>query len=217
MEVKSTETQIEKALTIKWDMRNSSLKPQQDRFIERMAGFLAENPGATISVSPQQYTVKEKEYIMLYEAKKKYFLAANHKNAQSFTDEDAENVDKMSAKDPQFIKYLNIQTDDSMLFTVQDKCSRLIGADFIDNKYRQLNNERQSAFMSFFVKEDLEKRIQFTANQNVLPFNGFSFYKIGYKGEFPESLMSAYRKMNELNNEAPRKIFKKERRKYKTA
>jgi hypothetical protein len=154
---------------------------------------------------------------MLYEAKKKYFLAANHKNALSFSDEDAEKVDKMSAKDPQFIKYLNIQTDDSMLFTVQDKCNRLVGGVVIDNKYRQLNADRQNAFMSFFVKEDLEKKVQFTASQAVLPYNGFSFYKISYKGEFPESLMSAYRKMNELNNEAPRKIFKTERKKYKTA
>ncbi len=41
----------------------------------------------------------------------------------------------------------------------------------------------------------------------------FHIYKIDYKGEFPESLIKAYQKMNELNDEAPRKKFKQERKK----
>jgi hypothetical protein len=30
-----------------------------------------------------------------------------------------------------------------------------------------------------------------------VPYNGFSFYKIVYKGEIPESLKKAYSQMNE--------------------
>jgi hypothetical protein len=55
------------------------------------------------------------------------------------------------------------------------------------------------------------------AGENTIPYNGFSFYKITYKGDVPESLTKAYRKMNELNDEAPRKIFKKERKQNKAA
>ena len=33
------------------------------------------------------------------------------------------------------------------------------------------------------------------------------------KGEYPESLIKAYQKMNELNEKAPRKKFKEERKK----
>jgi len=45
-----------------------------------------------------------------------------------------------------------------------------------------------------------------------LPFNGYSVYKIAYKGEFPAPLLKAYQKMNELNNEDPRKEYKKDRK-----
>jgi len=217
MEVKSVETEIEKSLTMKWEMRHSSLRPVQEKFIKRMADFLVKNPDASITVSPQQYAVKEKEYILFYEAKKKYFMAVNHRNAQTFSKDDSAKVDKMSAKDAQFIKYLNRQTNDSMLYTIQGKCARLIGGNLIDNKFRQLNKERENIFIAFFKDRGVEKRVKISSGESVIPYNGFSFYKIDYKGDYPEALIKAYRNINELNNEAPRKIFKKLRDKIKGA
>ncbi len=215
MEVKSTETEIEKSLTLKWEIRGSSLTKQQENFIERMADFLHKNPGASITVSPQQFTTKEKEYILLYEAKKKYFMTTESKDEKYFSHEDAETVDNMSIKDEKFVKYLNRQTSDSMLFTTQDKCSRLLGATFVEAKYNQLNREREAVFISFFKDRNVEKRVKISANQSVIPYNGFSFYKMQYKGEFPEALMKAYHRMNELNDKAPRNLFQKQRKKYK--
>ena len=215
MEVKSTETEIEKSLTLKWEIRGSSLTRQQENFIERMADFLHKNPEATITVSPQQFSVKEKEYIMLYEAKKKYFMTTESKDEKYFSREDAEKVDNMSIKDEKFVKYLNRQTSDSMLFTTQDKCNRLLGATFVEAKYNQLNKEREAVFISFFKDRNVEKRVKISANQSVIPYNGFSFYKMQYKGEFPEALMKAYQRMNELNDKAPRNLFLKQRTKYK--
>jgi len=215
MEVKSTETEIEKSLTLKWEIRGSSLTRQQENFIERMADFLHKNPEATITVSPQQFSVKEKEYIMLYEAKKKYFMTTESKDEKYFSREDAEKVDNMSIKDEEFVKYLNRQTADSMLFTTQDKCNRLLGATFVEAKYNQLNREREAVFISFFKDRNVEKRVKISANQSVIPYNGFSFYKMQYKGEFPEALMKAYQRMNELNDKAPRNLFRKQRTKYK--
>jgi len=216
MEVKITETEIEKSLTLKWEMRSSTLTRQQEKFTERMAKFLIENPGATITVSPQLYTVKEKENILLFEAKKKYFMTTKSKNETYFSREDAETVDKMSTKDKKFESYLNKQTADSMLFTVQDKCNRLLGETFVNTKYRQLNKERETAFLAYFKDKKAENRIKISADQTVIPYNGFSFYKIIYKGEFPESILDAYRKMNELNDRSPRNLFQKERRKNKS-
>ena len=57
----------------------------------------------------------------------------------------------------------------------------------------------------------MDNRVKILKGEQVVPYNGFSFYKIEYKGEFPESLIKAYHNMNELNNEAPRKKFKQER------
>jgi hypothetical protein len=215
MEVKNTETEIEKSLTMKWEMRGSSLTKKQEKFVEQMAVFLVENPDATIAVSPQLYTVKEKEYILIYEAKKKYFMTTESKEETYFSREDAETVEKMSVKNEKFVSYLNKQTADSMLFTVQDKCSRFLGGTIVDTKFNQLNRERESAFISYFKDANVENRITISADQNVIPYNGFSFYKIEYKGEFPEKLVDAYLKMNELNDKAPRNLFKKERRKFR--
>jgi hypothetical protein len=134
-----------------------------------------------------------------------------------FSREDAAMVEKMSIKDEKFVSYLNRHTADSMLFTTQDKCSRLLGGKIVEDRYYELNQDRETAFLAYFKEKNVEKRIKISADQNVIPYNGFSFYKMQYKGEFPEYLMKAYKKMNDLNDKAPRNLFQKERKKYKSA
>ena len=102
-----------------------------------------------------------------------------------------------------------------MLFTIQDKCNRFVGSAIVNAKFKQLNKEREDAFMFYFKKKDVDDHVKIYTGENIIPYNGFSFYKIEYKGEFPESLIKAYQKMNELNDEAPRKEFKKDRKKKK--
>jgi len=213
IQVKSIEAEIEKSLSLKWEMRHSSLMPDQEKFIERMADFLAKNADAVITIIPQLYAKKEKEYIIYFEAKKKYFLVINNKKANSFTRKDSAWVDKLSIRDASFTRYLNKHIDDSLVFTIQERCSRFIGVSAIDSKFNQLNKERANAFMNYFRKRDVAKQIKFAKGSLVIPYNGFSFYKIEYKGAYPEKLMKAYRKMNQLNTKAPRKKFSKEREK----
>jgi hypothetical protein len=191
-------------------MRQSSISPKQEKFIKRMSDFLAEYPAASITVYPQQYAIKEKEYILFFEAKKKYFLLLKD-DAKLLTKEDSEKVCKMSVKDSLFVHYLNRQIKDSMLFTIQDKCMELIHSDIVHAKFKQLNIERENAFLSFFKEDAVENRIKFSDPENTIPYNGFSFYKIEYKGVYPASLIKAYQELNELNDETPREKFKKER------
>ena len=212
IKVKNTETEIEQSLTLTWSMKYSSLLPIQEKFIEKIVNFLDKNQEAHIAVYPQQFAEKEKEYILFYEAKKKYFLAINNKNTQSFSKEDEETVNKMSVKDSSFIRYLNKRVKDPTIFNIQEKCAKLIGSAIINAKYKLLNNERATLFMSYFKEKGLEKRVKIYAGQNVIPYNGFSFYKIAYKGELPKSLMKAYQQMNELNDKSPREKFKKDRK-----
>ena len=216
LQVKNIETEIEKSLTVKWEMRFSSLRPVQERFIEKMADFLVKHPDAAITVYPKQYALKEKEYILFFEAKKKHYLMTHHKSAGSFGKEDSVEVDKMSIKNPLFGKFLDKQLKDSMLFTIQAKCTRFIGSALVNAKFEQLNKERANAFMTEFRKRGVEKQVKITKGEHVIPYNGFSFYQIEYKGEFPEALRRAYRKMNDLNEEAPRKKFEKERKNNKS-
>ncbi len=213
MEVKTIETELEKSLALKWEMRLSSLGSIQEKFIKNMVLFLEKNPDAMITVSPNYYDIKEKEYILFYEAKKKYFSSINNLKNTSLNFKDSMKVDKMSIKDPLFIKYLDSKIKDTLLFTIQEKCGSIIDQNIINTKYNQLNKERIGVFMAYFKESDLEKRVKILPGENIIPYNGFTFYRIDYKGEFPESLIKAYRKMNKLNNASPRKKYKEERTK----
>jgi hypothetical protein len=95
--VKNTETEIEKSITLNWATMHAKLLPVQEKFIGDMTDFILKNPDASISIYPQQYANREKEYILFFEAKKKYYMAMNKKDAGSFSAEDSAKVDKMSA------------------------------------------------------------------------------------------------------------------------
>ncbi len=180
-----------------------------------MVSFLEKNPEASIGVYPQSYGLKEKEYILFFEAKKKYFLNTQNKDAQSFSKKDSLKVNKMSVKDTLFTLYLNKQSNGSKTFTVQDKCLKIVSTTTINTHLNQLNEERAKAFMDYFKESEIANRIKMYEAKDVVPYNGFSFYKIDYNDKLPQSLIDAYHQMKELNNEAPRKKFKDERKKTK--
>ncbi len=210
LQIKNTETEIEKSLTLKWNMRQNSLQGNQEKFIEKIVTFLKQNKESFINIYPQQYEVKEKEYILFFEAKKKYFLSINKLNAQTLSEDDSIKIDKMSVKDSSFVRYLDKRFKKNTVFTLQEKCAKFINSATINTKFAQLNKARVSAFMLYFKNAGLEKRVNIYPGKNVIPYNGFSYFKIEYKGEFPKKLIKAYQKMNKLNDKAPRKKFKKE-------
>jgi hypothetical protein len=211
--VKNAEAEIERSLTLKWQMRQNELLSDQEEFINKMVDFLIKNPDASIAVYPIEYAEKEKEYIGFFEAKKKYFLRSEDNKAHFFSEYDSIMVDKMSVKDSLFVHYLNKHNDDTLLFTIQDKCSVFIGSARINFRFKELNDSREDAFMLPFRENAVENRVKIQAGETSIPYNGFSFYKITYKGDFPESLIKANRKMNELNDKSPRKKYKRDRKK----
>jgi hypothetical protein len=192
-----TGNEIEKSLALEWNMRQTSLLPDQKFFLNEMADFLLNNPDATIDVHPVQYVEKEKEYILFFEAKKKYFQSFKYNNALFLSEDDSLKVDKMSAKDSLFVNYLSNQVPDTMMFTIQEKCNNLIGSAIIDVRFKQLIKEREDAFMSLFKEKNVESRVKIYSGENNIPYNGFSFYNIIYNGKLPESLIKAYHQMNE--------------------
>jgi len=213
--VKNTENDIEKALTFKWEIRQSSPDANQLKFINEMAEFLSLNKTASIIVQPQIFVQKEKETIELFDARKMYFMTFKHKDQSEFTKNDSIYVDRMSVKDHKFNIYLNKHTKSRLVFTTQEKCALLIGSKRIKIKLNQLTINRKNTFIQPFIKKGVMKQIKFTPSKTVIPFNGYSFYKIIYQGEIPEILSTAYNKMNGLNNESPRKAYKKDRLKVR--
>ena len=205
--VKSAENEIENALTLKWDMRQRSLRPKQKRFVEKTARFLEKNTEASITVYPRQYALKEKEYILFFEAKKKYFLLTHSKSAKAFTKEDSVEVDKMSIKDPSLLHVLKVGVPDTVMFTIQEKCNNFVGSNKVDAQYEQLVREREKEFRSFFVENGTEKQVNMHPHEDSVPYNGFSYFKISYQGDVPKSLRKAYEEMHDFNDETPRNKY----------
>ncbi|MBK9671651.1 MAG: DUF748 domain-containing protein [Bacteroidetes bacterium] len=208
IQVRNIEKEIEKSLAFNWEMITSKMNSNQLHFLQRLAEFLKDNPDASLSITPQNYTLKEKEYLLLYEAKKKYYRSKIATNTKTYTETDSNMVAKMSIKDPQFVNYLNHQIKDSLLFTIQDKCAGFVSVVELDQYYAQLQETRKKAFLSVFSSIGVSSQINFMSGKTVIPYNGFSFYQIDYTSEFPESLLKAYRELNVLNNASPRKKFK---------
>jgi hypothetical protein len=209
--LESVENNIEKSLNLKWEIGQKFLFPDQVKFVNKMVDFLKNNPEASISVYPIEYEEREKENIQFFEAKKKYFLARKGKNDKALHIEDSLKINEMSIKDSLFNKFLDKSLNDSMLFTIQEKCQKLIGSDLVNKRFRQLNRERENAFRLYFAERGVEKSLKIHEEETDIPYDGFSFYKIVYAGELPGALIRAYEHMNTFNNSAPRKLFKKER------
>ena len=216
-EVKNIETEIEKALTVKWRMRQHSLRPHQEKFVKKISGFLKDNPKASITVHPIEYAVKEKEYILFFEAKKKHFLLTHHKSAKDFTERDSLEVDKMSVKDRALVKYVSRKLSDTVMFTLQEKCINFVGSDIVNARFKKLVNDRENSFRHFFVKNGTNDRVKMYASESNVPYNGFSYFKLDYQGEIPKALHKAYEKMNDLNDETPRKKYLEQRKKEAAA
>lgn len=206
-EVRNTENKVEKSLTLKWIMRTAKLLPNQERFIERISKFLEENPEASITVNPMLYAAKEREYILLYEAKKKYYLDKNNKQNGKLEEEDSLKIEKMSVKDSAFLKYLTAYVKDTSLFTIQEKCRVYLGEKLVQQKYRSLIDQREKEFLKYFKENNTDSQIKILNADNTVPYNGFSYYKISYKGDIPEDLMEAYQKLEEFNEENPRRRY----------
>src|SRR6185312_12862112 len=209
--IKEQENTIYKSLNVKWPTRESAITGSQQKFINKLVYFLEKNPTESVVITPQQYEDKEKEYILFFEAKKKYFLAINNRKTAELSEDDSEYVDGMSVKDTLFVTYLNKRLRNSLIFTIQGKCGNLIPQEIVDAKFNKLNQARKANFLSSFKEKGIDSRVVFSPAQNDIPYNGFSYFKITYKGDFPDYLIKAYKRMEELNSRFPRDKYKKER------
>ena len=192
-------------------MRQRFLQPKQKRFVEKTANFLEKNTEASITVYPKQYALKEKEYILFFEAKKKYFLLTHGKDARAFTKKDSLEVDKMSIKDPSFVHVLKRGIPDTVMFTIQEKCNNFVGSTKVNAQYELLVKEREKEFRSLFIKNGTEKQVKMHPHEDSVPYNGFSYFKINYQGDLPKSLRKAYEEMHELNSETPRNKYSRKK------
>ncbi len=106
LKVKNIEKEIEKSLSLRWEMRGSTLNVSQKKFIKKTGVYLLKNPEASIEVSPHQYALKEKEYILFFETKKKYYMSMPGNNHKTVDADALEKIEQMSVKDSSFYPVL---------------------------------------------------------------------------------------------------------------
>lgn len=217
MVVKSTEKELEKSFVLNWPTNKNSFEEADEEFVHELIDYFKENPQVSITAYSATYTAKEKEYILFYEAKKKYFLRSRNKKESQYTEEDSLEVSKMSAKDSLFVKYIEKQINDPMLFTIQQKCNAFVGSSIVDKKYKSLVKQRENKFEAYFKDSGTRDRIKILAPRSEVPYNGFSYFKINYKDALPGSLIKAYDRMDKLNENIPRKKYREQRREIRKA
>ena len=212
-EIKNVENEIEASFALKWEIRKNELESNQKKFTQKLSNYLINHPEMKISITPILYDEKEKEHLLFFEAKKMYYLSKHKIKLESLSNDDSVSIDRIYIKDSLFVHYLNTLNGNKMLHTVQDKCANLVGLNRINSLYNKLAIERKNTFMLYFKKEGIESKVIFKPTQHKIPYNGFSFYKIDYKSQWPEELKKAYERIIDLNNKSPRDKFKRERSK----
>jgi len=213
VEIKQVEDEIENSIAVKWEMNQRSLTDHQRKFVKDIAGFLKDNPSASLVVYPIEYETKEKEHILLYETKKKYYLIAHHKSVKDFTEKDSLEVRKMSAKDHAMLKYISRNLSDTVMFTLQEKCVNFVGNAVVNKSFTKLINERKASFRNVFVENGTERQVKMNTSKSSIPYNGFSYFNLEYPNGINNKLRRAYEKMLDLDDEAPRKKYLNERKK----
>lgn len=209
--IRNVENKIERTIGFNWERGTAFLLEDQEAFVEDLADFLLDYPNASIKVFPVMDEAKEKEHILLYEARKKYFLS--RKSTKQFSENDSLEVVRMDPKDANFIKYLRNNTKDNLVYTTQELCQRLIGAKLVEEQYNRLLVQREKVFLDYFRQNQVEKRVQVQKTEARVPFNGFSFYRVSYNGAIPPDLKEAFEELREFDNQKPRKKFQELRRK----
>lgn len=217
MEVKELEEEIENSLTIRWDVNQRELEEHQRKFVKHISEFLKSNRNASLVVKPIEYETREKEYILFYEAKKKYYLIANKKQLKDFTPEDSLEVTKMSVKDQQLVKYISRNLSDTVMFTIQEKCYNFVGQAAVNKSFNNLIKARKASFLEVFKEDETQSQVKIKATETTIPYNGFSYFKFDYPNGADERLRKAYSKMQDLDKEKPRKRYLKDRLKVHSA
>jgi len=207
MKVKNVEQQMEKSLAMTWDIHESNLSKAQEKFVSKMVSFLKKNPEARIRISPIYHSSREKEFILLYEAKKRYLISKGELSKSVFSEADSIRVVRMSIKDEGFVKYLNKHSNDPNLFATQRKANSVVSRAEVDRAFNDLNARRQVVFLAPFENHKVADRISFAKAKSIVPFSGFSHYDIFYEGEFPDYLREAFEQMNVMDSENPREKY----------
>jgi hypothetical protein len=160
---------------MEWKPMQTEMSHHQKKQLSKISFFLVSNPGLHLTISQDYFEDHEKEMILLFEAKKKFYISRHHTNAGSLSEDDSTVIANMSIKDSAFVHYLSNNADPyEKEFSVLEKCRMLIGQSKIDTKYSEMIASRKKGTMDFFSDEQQTDRVTYEHAVNSIPRSGFS-------------------------------------------
>lgn len=217
MKVRGLEKNIEKSLTMKWEVSQRVPESNQRKFLKHISEFLKDNPSASLVVTPMEYEARELEHILFYETKKKFYLISNNKKAKDFTVEDSLKVVEMSPKDDALVKHISRNLSDTVMFTIQEKSLNFVGHEVVDKSFKNLVKARENSFIGFFKESGTQNQVKMKRSESTVPYNGYSYFKFDYPKGMDDKLEEALDKMETMDNKKPRKKYRRERDKTNSA
>ncbi|MEO5674784.1 MAG: DUF748 domain-containing protein [Chitinophagales bacterium] len=175
----------EEYITMGWKTMQARLDDDQEDQLKKISRYMFLHPKSELTVISNNYEDREKEEILFFEAKKKFYLSTNNLKPGALSDEDSISICNMSIKDSFFVHYLNKTVNqDKLEFTVQGKCRKLIGQSKVNKEFNDLVAARKKSVMDFFG-EKKNDRVKFIHGKSTIPVSGFSHYNFHYKGDDP--------------------------------
>ncbi len=211
IKVRNAESEIENSMSIKWALTVTEINKSEKKFIRHLSHFLKDNPSIKIRIRPMIYTDKENEYLLLYKAKKMFYLSNKQMTKDLFSESDSFTVDKINSKDSLFVQYLKSHIHKKKIHTVQEMCSLLISPQVLQSDFSKMNRRRKKVFLEQFQQDEVMNQIEFLNDKSVIPYNGYSYYEIDFKGELPLTLVEAYKHIRNVDDEKPRINYLKDR------
>jgi len=168
---------------IEWPTMEAKMNVIQEAQLRKISRYLLFHPKEHITVIPCYYEEREKEALLFFEAKKRYYFALNHKSDKLLSKSDSAAVDRLSIKDPGFKRFIEHLTNAGTECTVQSKCYRVIGEAEADAAYQKLIHNRKVYLEAFFKDRHQSDRLIFGQAISEIPASGFSHYRLFYSKE----------------------------------
>lgn len=174
---------------MEWRPMQGKLNDDQEDQLKKISRYLFFHPNSNLTIKPKYFEDKEKEMIVLFEAKKKYFAAERHFKISELSEEDSIEISKFSVKDSLFVRYLDrVANKGGLVFANELKCWILVGQSKVNKEYEELVAMRKKQIMDYFADKKTGDRITFEKAVSTIPPSGFSHCIFRYTGEEPEEL-----------------------------
>jgi hypothetical protein len=165
---------------VEWPTMQAKMNLVHEAQLRKISRYLLFHPKSHITVVPCYYEEREKEALLFFEAKKRFYFSQTHQSRNLISKSDSASIDRMSVKNPAFIRFLHQESATDKDCSVQAKCYHVIGQAQAEADYKKLNTNRKLYLENFFKERNQSDRLTFGQTVKEIPASGFSHYRLYY-------------------------------------